>query len=157
MLSTSKPWELKNLETGDTYEIQVRPMTLAMKSNLDEWLRGMYLHRMTELGGVTPELERTAENLDIVSNNFFVSNAKAAPRILWEISRPKMFFAEFEKSFFDVTFWDMNKEESTAKTRFETNMKTFAEAFEYAVRDPTKLATEPEIPTPEEISPNAKS
>lgn len=157
MLSTSKPLELKNLKTGDVYEIHVRPMTLAMKSNLDEWLRGMYLRRMTEMGEMTPELEKAAENLDIVSNNFFVSNTKTAPRILWEISRPKMVFTEFEKTFFDVSFWDMTEDESAVKTRFETNMRTFAEAFAYAVRDPTKPAREPETPILEEVPQNVKS
>ncbi|MBQ3226500.1 MAG: hypothetical protein IJB48_05525 [Clostridia bacterium] len=147
MFADSLELTLKAISDGRELTITVRPLTLAMKNNLDEWLRYRFLKRALDEGEDMATAERMAEGLDIFANNWFMPNLGCAARILWELCRPGMSYATFEKSYFSANLRDLNVE-SDVKARFQNNSMVVEEATRFAMQNPTEDTTEETSPMP---------
>lgn len=145
MFSENLSLELQEIKTGLVLTIEVRVLTMSMKTSLDEWLRYRFLSRAFKEGEDPATAEAMAEGLDIFANNWFLPEAASMPRILWELSHPGMSFSTFEKTYFELELYEINQK-GRAYERYENNLKAFRQAMAFAMKNPT-LTEEGETPT----------
>lgn len=150
MFSENLSLELQEIKTGLVLTIEVRVLTMSMKTSLDEWLRYRFLSRAFKEGEDPATAEEMAEGLDIFANNWFLPDAGSMGRILWELCRPGMSHSTFEKTFFDLDLFEINQK-GRAFERYQHNMETFKQAMAFAMKNPTLTEegeTPPQTPPP---------
>lgn len=138
MFADSIEIELTELVSGTSATLKVAPLTLAMKNNLDEWLRFRALkHAVQNEGCSLKEAEELVDDLDIFTSNWFLPETAYLPRVLWEVSGKCGTYNSFVSKYFDIEMRSMTYD-NDAKTRFHENMENASEAVKFALRNPTQ-------------------
>ena len=148
MFRDNKKFTLTDVQTGEAITLTVRPFTMAMKANMDDWLRITYINKTLEDNPRGLEkAEKVAETLDCLTRNFVVSWDKLGPRFLYEMSNPDMTFYDFISRYFDVSIQDVktaDNRQTEGFKRFKENLDVVKQAVDYGCSNPTDtVAVEP--------------
>lgn len=138
MFRNSKTFTLVNIADGATFILNVKPLTLAMKANLDEWLRISYMSKAFDTEDFDAKKSASiADTLDCLSNNWTVPWSKLGIRMLYEMSHPDMPYFDFISKFFDLELGQARQGDNESVKRYKMNVEVVEQAFQYGCQNPT--------------------